>query len=234
MKISIFSIPSIPLGKHNIKDNRLDQIDSVVKAPKKTYVQVELVGGEAALEADAILAPKDSRTDLVLRDLEFIEKRLANSEEQLEKNLLHKLKGILEKEEFIFQAGLSEEEKRSISVYGLITAKPVVLAEEKELDDLDVLLLRCFQGAGFINFFTATGGREIRAWLLKKGSSAWEAAGSVHSDIQQGFIRAEIISFTDFIQTGGETAAKQAGLMRLEQKEYVIQDADIVNFRFNK
>ena len=70
--------------------------------------------------------------------------------------------------------------------------------------------------------------------MLKKGSSAWEASGAIHSDIQKGFIRAEVISFNDFIQCGGETQAKQAGKMRLEQKEYVMQDADLVNFRFNK
>jgi hypothetical protein len=56
----------------------------------------------------------------------------------------------------------------------------------------------------------------------------------IHSDIQKGFIRAEIISFNDYIQAGGETAAKQAGKLRLEQKEYVMQDADLANFRFNK
>ena len=60
------------------------------------------------------------------------------------------------------------------------------------------------------------------------------AAGSIHSDIQQGFIRAEIISFTDFIACGGETQSKQAGKMRLEQKDYIMQDGDLANFRFNK
>ncbi|MCX5703056.1 MAG: DUF933 domain-containing protein, partial [Candidatus Omnitrophica bacterium] len=174
MKISVFSIPSIPPGKHNIKDSRLDQVDNIVKAKKKTYVQVELIGQGAVLDADVILALKDSRADLVLKDLEFIETRLANATEESEKALLNKLKGILEKEEFIFNTTLNEEEKRNISVYGLVTVKPIVLAEEKDLEDLNGLLTRCLRDAGFISFLTA-GERESRAWLIKKGTTAWEA-----------------------------------------------------------
>jgi ribosome-binding ATPase YchF (GTP1/OBG family) len=234
MKISLFSIPQIPPGKHNVKDSRLDQVDNIVKAKKKTYVQVELVGDDAILDADVILALKDARTDLVLKDLEFVETRLGNATQESEKSLLNKLKTLLEKEEFIFNTTLSEEEKQGISSYGLITAKPIVAVEEKDLADLDSLLVRCLGEFGFISFFTTTGGKEARAWLIKKGTTAWEAAGSVHSDIQQGFIRAEIISFSDFIQSGGEVGAKQAGKMRLEQKDYVMQDGDLVNFRFNK
>jgi ribosome-binding ATPase YchF (GTP1/OBG family) len=129
---------------------------------------------------------------------------------------------------------MNQQEKESISAYGLITNKPVVLLEEKDLEDLDSLLERAVREAGFISFFTTTGGRESRAWLIKKGTTAWEAAGAVHSDIHRGFIRAEVMGFSDFIQSGGEAAAKQAGKMRLEQKDYIMQDGDVVNFRFNK
>lgn len=233
MKISIFSIPEITPGRHNIKDPRLDQVDNITKAKKKTYIQVELAGEDAVLDADAILALKDSRTDLVLKDLEFVETRLGRAADMAEKALLNKLKGILEKEEFVSSAQLSEEEKKLMSGYGMLTNKPVITAEKSELEDLNSLLAKCVAEAGFVSFFT-TGEKETRAWLVKKGITAWEAAGSIHSDIQRGFIRAEIISFNDFIQCGSETAAKQAGKLRLEQKEYVMQDRDLANFRFNK
>ena len=233
MKIAVFSIPEITLGKHNIKDSRLDQVDSITKSKKKTYIQVELVGDDAILDTDAILVLKDSRTDLILKDLEFVETRLGRAEQEQEKVLLNKLKSILEKEEFIFNAGFLEEEKKMMSGYGLCTNKPVCVAEKNDLGNLDGLLAKCLIESGFISFFT-TGEKETRAWLIKKGITAWEAAGQVHSDIQRGFIRAEIISFSDFIQAGGETQAKQAGKMRLEPKEYLMQDADLVNFRFNK
>lgn len=234
MKISVFSIPDLPLGKHNVKDSRLDEVDNIAKSKKKTYVQVELAGEDVALNADAILAQKDSLPDLILKDLEFVETRSTNATEEQEKTLLNKLKSILEKEEFIFNAPLSREEKQAISGYGLFTNKPITAAEKKDLDDLDSLLSRVLRESGFISFFTAGGEKESRAWLIRQGTTALEAAGIIHSDIQRGFIRAEIISFNDFIQAGGETQAKQAGKMRLEQKDYVMQDADLVNFRFNK
>lgn len=233
MKIGIFSIPQISLGKHNIKDSRLDEVDNITKAKKKTYVQVEAVGEDTLLDVDAIVAAKDARTDLVLKDLEFVETRLGRAEQEAEKALLNRMKATLEKEEFISSLSFSEEEKKLILTYGLLTIKPIMLAQSSDLEDLNGLLARALSESGFISFFT-TGEKETRAWLIKKGTAAWEAAGAIHSDIQRGFIRAEIISLNDFLQAGGETAAKQAGKMRLEQKEYVMQDADLVNFRFNK
>jgi ribosome-binding ATPase YchF (GTP1/OBG family) len=233
MKIGVFSIPEITLGKHNIKDSRLDEVDQITKAKKKTYLQVELAGEDALLDADALLALKDSRADLILKDLEFVETRLSRAEDEAEKVLLNKLKAVLEKEEFIFSAALSPEEKQSMSAYSLLTNKPVIIAAKEELEDLDGLLSRALKEAGYISFFT-TGEKETRAWLIKKGTTAWEAAGAVHSDIQKGFIRAEIIGFEDFIQAGGENQAKQAGKLHLEQKDYLMRDADLTNFRFNK
>jgi len=233
MKISVFAIPGIPPGKQNVKDSRLDQADKLVSAKKKTYVQVELVGEDEALDADIIMTVKESRLDLILRDLDFVETRLSRNPEALEGALLQKLKGALEKEELISSLGLSTEEKELISGYGLLTLKPVAIVDNNELEDLGALLFKVLNLSGFIVFLTV-GDKENRAWLIKKGTTAWEASGAIHSDIQKGFIRAEIISFADFIQTGGETQAKQAGKMRLEPKEYVMQDADLASFRFNK
>ena len=235
MKISLFSIADIALGKHNVQDPRLNQIYSLTNSKKTTYVQVEFVGEDAALDADIILVSTDSKADLILKDLEFVETRLSRSAEESEKALLNKLKSILEKEGFIFHTALSEEEKKTISGYGLLSNRPVIVAQRQGLGSLDDFLLKGLGQSGYISFFTAMqGGRETRAWLIKKGTTAWEAAGAIHSDIQKGFIRAEIIIFNDYIQAGGETQAKQAGKMRLEQKDYVMQDGDIVNFRFNK
>src|SRR5207247_10405125 len=102
-----------------------------------------------------------------------------------------------------------------------------------ELHPPDTVVLRAFQQAGYISFLTV-GGKENRAWAIRTGATAWDAAGSIHTDIQKGFIRAEIISFADFIAAGGETQAKRAGKQRLELKTYVMQDYDVANFRFNK
>jgi GTP-binding protein YchF len=84
-----------------------------------------------------------------------------------------------------------------------------------------------------VTFFTATGGREVRAWTLVKGTSAWEAAGSIHTDMQKGFIRAEVIPCAELVAAGSFAAAREKGLMRLEGRDYVIQEGDVVHFRFN-
>ncbi len=233
MKISVIGIPDLAAGKHNIKDSRLDQVDSLTKAKKKTYIQVEVVGAEAAIDADAILVAKDSSSDLILKDLEFVETRLSRATEEAEKSLFNKLKEVLEKEQFISNAGLTAEEKKELVKYGLLTAKPVIVVGSADLEDKHILLAKALKEGGFISFFT-TGEKETRAWLIRNGATAWEASGAIHSDIQQGFIRAEIISFKDFMECGGENKAKQAGKMRLEQKDYLMQEADLANFRFNK
>lgn len=233
MKICAFAISEVALGKHNVKDLKLDQADKLVKAKKKTYPQIELIAEELALDADVIILPQDARMDLILKDLEFMETRLAKNPLEQEKIILDKMKSALEKEEFISTLGLTAAECEIISGYGLFTLKPVVVIKKEELEDLGALLARVLAESKYICFLTV-GDKENRAWLIKQGTTAWEAAGVIHSDIQQGFIRAEIISFADFIACGGETQSKQAGKMRLEQKDYIMQDGDLANFRFNK
>ncbi len=233
MKICLFGISGVPVGKLNIKDPRLDAADKLVEAKKKVYAQVDTVGQGDALDSDMVLVTRESRSDLVLQDLEFVETRLGRSPGEAEAAVLNKIKGILENDQFIYGAGLSEEELKAVTAHNFYTNKPVVVAEPDELAQPDKLMLRAFQSSGYICFLTV-GGKENRAWAIRKGTTAWEAAGAVHTDIQKGFIRAEIISYQDFIDAGGETEAKRAGKQRLETKNYVMQDYDLTNFRFNK
>ena len=89
-----------------------------------------------------------------------------------------------------------------------------------------------FSKLGLISYFTA-GVKEVRAWTVKQGSKAPKAAAVIHNDFEKGFIRAEVISYDDFIKYGGENPSKEAGKMRLEGKDYVVNDGDIIHFRFN-
>ncbi len=233
MKICAYGIAEITPGKKNIKDPRLDQVDKFVKAKKKTYVQVDVVAEADALLSDAVLAAKSSLADLVLHDLDFVETRLSRNPGPEEKEMLDQFKAVLEKEQCINTLTLTEAQKAGMASYNTLTNRPVILIEAAELENPDELFARALREAGYISFFTA-GEKETRAWLIKKGTPAVEAAGAIHSDIQKGFIRAEIISLEDYLACGGETGAKQANKMRLEGKEYVMQDCDLVNFRFNK
>lgn len=97
---------------------------------------------------------------------------------------------------------------------------------------LDTVIQAGYKLLGLETYFTA-GVKEVRAWTFPKGASAPVAAGKIHSDFQKGFIRAEVISFADFIACGGESGAKNAGKLRVEGKDYITHDGDIMHFRFN-
>jgi GTP-binding protein YchF len=107
------------------------------------------------------------------------------------------------------------------------------------LDDLGIaepalnkLIHRSYDLLGLISFLTA-GEDEVRAWTIRKGTEAQRAAGKIHSDIERGFIRAEVVAYGDFIAHGSMSAAREKGLVRLEGKTYEVKDGDIINFRFN-
>lgn len=135
-----------------------------------------------------------------------------------------------------------EENAAVLPICAEIEAEIVEMdAEEKDLflsdmgleqSGLDRLIKECYALLGLISYLTA-GKPEVRAWTIKKGTKAPQAAGKIHTDFERGFIRAEVIHFDDLIACGTMTAAKEKGLVRSEGKEYVMKDGDIVLFRFN-
>ena len=113
-----------------------------------------------------------------------------------------------------------EEEKEMLEMYGL------------DESGLDKVIKKSYDLLGLMSFLTA-GEPEVRAWTIKKGTKAPQAAGKIHSDIERGFIKAEVVSYDDLMKEGSMLAAKEKGLVRSEGKEYVMQDGDVVLFRFN-
>ncbi len=97
---------------------------------------------------------------------------------------------------------------------------------------LDQIIHKGFDKLGLQSYFTA-GVKEVRAWTIRQGTSAPKAAAVIHNDFEKGFIRAEVISYEDYVALGSEQACKEAGKMRIEGKDYVVQDGDIMHFRFN-
>ncbi len=117
--------------------------------------------------------------------------------------------------------GLSDEE-----------AKELLKEMGVEESGLDKIIRTAFERLGLISYFTA-GVKEVRSWTIHRGWTAPQAAGVIHKDFEKGFIRAEVIAYEDFIKYGGEQGAKEAGKMRLEGKDYIVQDGDVMHFRFN-
>lgn len=136
----------------------------------------------------------------------------------------------------------AKENAEVVVICAKLEAELVALAESERVEFLaglgvtssgvDKLIKAAYRMLGLMSFLTA-GEKEVRAWTIPVGTKAPQAAGVIHSDIERGFIRAEIISYADLVRLGSEKAAREAGLTRLEGKEYVMQEGDVVNFRFN-
>jgi GTP-binding protein YchF len=136
----------------------------------------------------------------------------------------------------------AEEGAEVVPVCAAIEAEIAQLDEDEKaefladlgLDEpgLDRVVHAGYRLLGLQTYFTA-GPKEVRAWTVRTGSTAPEAAAVIHTDFQRGFIRAEVIGYDDFIAGNGEQGAKEAGKLRLEGKEYIVQDGDVMHFRFN-
>jgi ribosome-binding ATPase len=141
----------------------------------------------------------------------------------------------------VFEKAAAEDAK-AVVISAAIEAEIATLpADERDafLADLGLhetgltrMIHAAYELLGLITFYTA-GPKEARAWTVRRGAKAPEAAGEIHTDFERGFIRAETIAFDDYITCGGETGAKDAGKMRAEGKDYVVQDGDVLLFRFN-
>src|SRR5204863_3522140 len=137
MKIALFGISEIKIGKHNLKDPRLDQAHKLVEADKKAHAQADVIGQDELLDADAILASPESKADLILKDLEFVETRLGRDPQAAERSVLEKIKGLLESEQFILNSGLGAEELQAIAAHSFVTNKPITVASSEELQNPD-------------------------------------------------------------------------------------------------
>lgn len=153
----------------------------------------------------------------------------------------------------LYAANVSEEQLKHFDAgeAGIPHAIPISAKLEEELQDLPTdegkallaelgvassglgrLIAAAYALLGYISFFTA-GPKEVRAWTITRGAKAPQAAGVIHTDFEKGFIRAEVIAYDDFVRLGGEQGAREAGKFRIEGKEYLVQDGDVMHFRFN-
>lgn len=224
-------------------DKRLDKAKKMLKSDKKYQTEIDLIEKikttleqgmparsleyneeEQALVKDMFLLT----TKPILYVANVSEQQLANAVNDV--NVL-KVKEYAQKEksEVVTLCVKIEEE-----ISTLDDEDKVEMLDAMGLDEsgLDKLIKKSYDLLGLMSFLTA-GEPEVRAWTIKKGTKAPQAAGKIHSDIEKGFIKAEVVSYDDLIREGSMSAIKEKGLLRLEGKEYIMQDGDIVLFKFN-
>ena len=229
MKIAILGL-DFPLGKKNLTDERLEKLKDIFHSPKITYIQLDLQDHTHIKDADGILCEEKSKLDLVICDLEIIENRLSIQQDDV---LLMRCKEALEKEILLNEIPLSDEDKKPLLNLNLVSLKPITFINKEKLATFPETILYAFNNCGMISFFTVNE-KELRAWPIKKGATVFEAAGCIHSDIQRGFIRAEVVGYEDLIKAGGLNQAKAKGLVKLEDKGYIVRDGDLIQIRFSR
>ena len=224
-------------------EKRLEKAKKNLKADKKYQAEIDLLEKikenlEKGIPARAIDYNEDEQE--MLKDMFLLTAKpiiyIANiSEDQIEnaenETMVKEVKEYASKEhaEVIPLCVKVEEELSGLEEQD---KKEMLEALGLEESGLDKLIKKSYDLLGLMSFITA-GEPEVRAWTIKKGTKAPKAAGKIHSDIERGFIKAEIVSYDDLIREGSMLSAKEKGLVRQEGKDYIMQDGDIVLFKFN-
>lgn len=224
-------------------NKRLDKARKNLKADKKYQDEINLLERIKENLENGISARSleyNEEEEVLVKDMFLLTTKpilyIANiSEEQIENaekdDLVLKVKEYAKKEKAeVIPLCVKIEEELS----GLEDKDKTEMLEALGLQEsgLDKVIKKSYDLLGLMSFLTA-GEPEVRAWTIKKGTKAPQAAGKIHSDIEKGFIKAEVVSYKDLIQEGSMISAKEKGLVRSEGKEYVMQDGDIVLFKFN-
>ena len=224
-------------------DKRLERAKIKLKADKKAQLEIDVLNKikktlEEGKSARSVELNEDEKE--ILKDLYLLTAKpilyISNvSEEQLSNiendKYYNEVKDYAEKENAkVIPLCVKIEEE--LSTLEENDKKEMLEALGLDESGLDKVIKASYDLLGLMSFLTA-GEPEVRAWTIKKGTKAPEAAGKIHSDIQRGFIKAEVVSFDDLVREGSMNAVREKGLLRMEGKEYIMQDGDIVLFRFN-
>ena len=224
-------------------DKRLDKARKMLKADKKYQLEIDLLERikqnlENGIPARQLEYNEDEQnlvkemflltTKPIIYIANISEEQLADSEND---ENVKKVKEYAKKEkaEVIPLCVKVEEE---LSTLDDEDKKEMLDALGLKESGLDILIKKSYNLLGLMSFLTA-GEPEVRAWTIKKGTKAPKAAGKIHSDIERGFIKAEVISYDDLIKEGSMVQAREKGLVRQEGKDYIMQEGDIVLFKFN-
>ena len=231
------------LADVEVLSNRIDRLKKQAKADKSAKASLEMAERLIEFLADGNLARNFDEADSEIyqtlnNEVRFLTNKEiiygANTDED----------GLLEDNDYVkaLKAHADENNCELVKLCAKVEEELIGLEDDEaqefltelgvEESGLEQIIQKGFHKLGLMSYFTA-GVKEVRSWTIKQNSTAPRAAAAIHNDFEKGFIRAEVISYEDFVELGGEAKAKEAGKMRLEGKEYIVQDGDIMHFRFN-
>lgn len=228
MKISTFELDITPC-KYKYTCEWYDKLVERFSPQKTTPYSVEFI--EADFDrSEAVVFNLDKKLDFVLIDLEKIEKRLARVTDEKERYLLEKAAKILETEKLLCEVEFSPEEHAILKTSAFVSYKPCI--GKKSVEDINSLIAEVIEKSGVLLFFTA-GKKEVRAWDIKKGQTALDAAARIHSDLARGFIKAEIVNLGKIDDFFNMNEARSRGLVKVVDRDYIMEPGDIIEVRFN-
>ena len=227
MKIGFTGI-ELPEGKVKYKDSRMDILVEKHQPKKITPFYVEFIKDEFT-KSEAIVIPENHALDLLILDIEKCETRLERCETEEEKILMRKCLEYLEKEVPLCDGDFSASEHEQLKRFAPTSYKPVALADSASSEN--EIIRQTLIKANIIFFYTA-GPKEVHAWPVEKNSDIVTCAGKIHTDLARGFIKGDVVSFDDYTQCHNFNDGKKKGLVKVVERDYIIQDGDIIEIRF--
>ena len=228
MKIGFAGI-ELPEGKIKHKNDRMNVLVEKDQPKKITPFYVELVKDEF-VQTEAIIVHENSILDILIDDIERCEGRIERSEDDDEKRLMEKCLEYLEQEIPLCDVEFTDEEREQVRRLGFLSLKPVVTVETPT--DENTLVQQALSKAGIIFFYTS-GPKEVHAWPVPKGTDMVTCAGKIHTDLARGFIKGDVVSYDDYLQCHNFNDGRKKGLVKVVDRDHIVEDGDVIEIRFN-
>jgi len=229
MKFSFYHL-NLPEGKVKYNDPILLDLEKKFSPKKFTPYFAEFIK-ESFEKSDAIAIFANSILDLLIQDIEKLETRLERTDDPAERELIKKSLAHLEEEKPLCDIPITPNEEKIMNMIAPLSWKPTLTLMEKE-PEINELIRALLDKAKYSFFYTA-GKQEVRSWLIKKGSDIVTCAGKIHSDLAKGFIKADVVNYSDFKEMHNLQEARSKGIVKLVDRDYIIQEGDIIEIRFN-
>lgn len=222
----------LPEGKVKFQDETLEALAEKDKPKKVSPFYAEFVADEFD-GCDAIAIREDQLLDLLILDMEKVEMRLSrlNGNAVSEQPLMSRCMAQLEEEVPLCDIQFTKEERAIVELAAPLSLKPVIRVGDEP--DVNQIIAEALDRTGNMFFYTS-GPTESHAWLVDKGSTIVTCAGKIHTALARGFIKADIVSFDDYISHHSFNDCKAKGIARLVDRDYIIQEREVIEIRFNR